>query len=1796
MTDQALVPSTSTGMGSGLATAGVARSRGVGRGQRLSAQLLPLTRVHNGAVAPAASTHVRQPPRGSESLAGADAQAGTTGGSAADHGPRGAAGTSAHAVDVGTPRPGPEAQGTPLNQALAPPPHTGISTAGDGGSSSSSSLGVMVDLSASVSRWLGGGGSSSLGDWLRAAFTRSAVPEPGTDSESQGAVGKHGTRQEPAEGGEPVKAPALLSAELAAAAAVAQDARALDPFDDVDLELEVVEAHAEAGAAHEAAAMPARAWGSPEEAEAWGAAVAASALAAAGSSAAGSRHTSDGRMQLAPPPARRGRPAVAVATVSSAAGSPASSSGPSSPSSSSSSCSTSLSLLAGSDCVAAGAACDGAATAQVSGPPPPQLLTAELTRAASWQQLAELVAAHNEQLDSIHVSAVLVRLAKLYRADPYCLLKQPAAAAAGADADALQQPGRMRRRRQQLRLTTLHPQLGEVVDELLRRLPGLMPRAGARTVSNMLWALGVLSPLLRKCSAAAEGVAVARARGRPASPRPLQPATKLGHLRPSVAVAAPLLAAKMRHFWGQAGAHALALTLWGCGRLRLRPGPVWMSEFEAASGRLLVAGSYSAQQLSYSLWALAALRLRPEAMWLAAARGALAASAAAAAAAAATGTGAREAEGQTEAATAADAQLVRGASGGLPSTQALATMLWACVVLHVKLDAAAEAAVTAGLAARLAAEGATAGPQALAMSLWACARLQVRPQRQLLAAWRGAASAELLAAAPARSISSMLWALAALRAAPPGAWVDAAAAALLARAEEDALGSQALCNSVGALAQLDCRVSAAWLEAFSAALSPRLLRSLAPCELGVLLHGLGRLAAPHKGSSSAGGRVVVEAGFLAAADAAAAAALPAASAADLVGICGGLRALGLRRRSSAIAAADGGGGAAASVALQRALARRTVQLLQARALGTRHAADALACLSAFCGPAMWDRKSAAPAHTEQQELESEGGSDLETEAELGSDCDGESVQHEQAAPQSQVTAADAQHVGPLRRRRGGPAGWRAGSGTAPRKLVLELVRLVVTARLEQTDVFDVVTALTAAAELGLVAQSPAARRVIMSAAARAAGHTPGARQAVQLLAALRELRVAPPPEWMRHVASEVGGKLRGLGADELEALLRLMLAAPGCAPVPAAASAATASANAAGAAGTSVGAAAPPVVLLLAASQLPLAAAPIQHLLDLAGAVVAVGVPAAALPRGWLVALEAATGVKMGQRCVSAGSLVQLLACMACMGHVPGGAWMATWHEATGGRLHTLSPPQLAVALRLQVTVATAAAAPPPAAWLRAAAAALATVTGSGASDLDPVAALVAAADLQRLGYQDDVAVAATPAAAPPLSVSSMVAAAAAQLHAQLLAAEPAAQLEALARLQVLSPVPGPTPARAAVAAEGWAVGVLDMAHAVITQQRPLHVLLAALQSQPQPQPSLFSPTSTAEESGADDAAPAHLPHALPSAAAAAAFTTAFSSAGTATKPLVLLLCSMVRWGHGPGVRWLAGVARHVCRQLEAATDDDCGYDGAEATSAATMASMAGATGYQASPGVSSSGGSSSCWSAADGARAVCCLAALGYVPSADVAERLQRQLEPALAAAELPAPLAAELCGAWCAVRRRPPPSWWRAALAGSLDSSRLAALDHVDLIRLPYSMAACGFVPTQRWLEAHLQLLPEALAGAASSAAAASSGSSSGSSTGSSSSSSGSSSAVADDLANLAWALGSAVHEGGYPPGMLSASGALQVGVCRVCRARGYPPCTRESLSACCLLLCTSVPSAPVCCSAFRNNAFPRLALTHL
>ncbi|EFJ48126.1 hypothetical protein VOLCADRAFT_91154 [Volvox carteri f. nagariensis] len=1170
--------------------------------------------------------------------------------------------------------------------------------------------------------------------------------------------------------------------------------------------------------------------------------------------------------------------------------------------------------------------------------------------------------------------------------------------------------------------------VARLLDSLLVRIPGLMPRACCRTVSNMLWALGVLQPL--------------------AAPRPQWRRRGSGAAAvgvPRVAAAASTLAAKMRHFWREAGPHSLSLALWGLARLGLRPKPVWVAELEFASGRLLP--RFSARELSCCLWALATLRVRPDALWLAAAQRSV-----------------------TAALAAPDANL-----------RCVATLLWSLAVLQVRLEGPTAAAITSALAVFLQAEcgGGGSGDDAvpgllpsICMSLWGLARLGLRPRSELLAEWRRAASGPLLAAAPARAVSCMLWSLSRLRCAPPAAWVDEAAAALLARALDGRLGCQSLCLAVAALAQLDSRISPEWLRAFSAAAAP-LVRHLDPSELGVVLHGMGRLAVRCGGCNEA-----LAAEFLAASDAAAAAALSTASADDVAGIGGGLANLG----------------AARSVRLHDAFVRHTAGLVQLRALAPRHAA---ACLQYFVASSP-RHGSVASAHAAAAASAGGGGGGAASAGrpdgpQTGPDS-GRELWYDTV--RARVPDDTKQPLPPPQ------------PPPPPRKLVVALLMAVLTAPLDQYDVFDVGQALCAAAELGLKARTPAARSAVTAAAARVCGHAPGANGVLRLLQGMYGLRVRPRTTWLTRVASQIGCRLRSLTAvEELELLLRLLAALQWPSPAAAAAGAAhlaqqppppqqqqqpAAPGEELKGEDDSTLSSSSALLALLRAAQPALSSAPIQHLLQLAAALVAASTtrstaagaaaaaPAAAMapsrtsppppavarlefPHGWMPAFEGATAGKLSQPCVTAASLVELLACFACFGHAPGPTWTAAWYDSTADRFRSLRPAHLCMALHLQRRLGLR----PPLPWLRNHAAALmaAVVPSATEAPLPPLEVLAAVAELQRLGLDD--------ASAP---LSGMVATAATQLRAELVAAEPAAQLATLAALQaILDPgVAAPAPH-----AEGWAVGVLAMAHSVITQ-RPLHLFLAGLRRTAVAPPSLSGELDDAAGGGHGAAA-----------------------SPRSSEAIVTLLASMVRCGHVPDQRWMSGIVRHICRQAESIAAAD-GGDG---------------------DGASGSGGG---WPAADVARAVCCLAALGYVPDAAVAERLQQLLQPVLAERDGLSPgLAAELCCAWASVRRRPPPSWWCAVEAGALAPAALAEVPQPALVRLPYSMKQLGHLPSYEWLACYLPHLSIALAAAAPPPPLAHSAAAS--------------TTRAADLANLAWALGSAVHDGGYPPDVLSSSAGL-------------------------------------------------------
>ncbi|GFR52677.1 hypothetical protein Agub_g15303, partial [Astrephomene gubernaculifera] len=195
------------------------------------------------------------------------------------------------------------------------------------------------------------------------------------------------------------------------------------------------------------------------------------------------------------------------------------------------------------------------------------------------------------------------------------------------------------------------------------------------------------------------------------------------------------------------------------------------------------------------------------------------------------------------------------------------------------------------------------------------------------------------------------------------------------------------------------------------------------------------------------------------------------------------------------------------------------------------------------------------------------------------------------------------------------------------------------------------------------------------------------------------------------------------------------------------------------------------------------------------------------------------------------------------------------------------------------------------------------------------------------------------------------------------------------------------------------------------------------------------------------------------------------------------------------------------------------------------------------------SGSGSGEWPPEAVGRVVCCLASLQYVPAADVALRLQQQLLPALAAAVLSPALVAELCTAWALVRRAPPPAWWQCVESAALEGQQaLAEVPPQLFVRLPWTMAQLGHVPSYEWLSSYVSYLPAMLAALpdldASGEVAGTAVAAGHRAYDASPSSNSLGVRRAEDLANLVWALGTAIHEGSHPPALLSTtgSGALQ------------------------------------------------------
>jgi hypothetical protein len=507
------------------------------------------------------------------------------------------------------------------------------------------------------------------------------------------------------------------------------------------------------------------------------------------------------------------------------------------------------------------------------------------------------------------------------------------------------------------------------------------------------------------------------------------------------------------------------------------------------------------------------------------------------------------------------------------------------------------------------------------------------------------------------------------------------------------------------------------------------------------------------------------------------------------------------------------------------------------------------------------------------------------------------------------------------------------------------------------------------------------------------------------------------------------------------------------------------------------------------------------------------------------------------QLCVSGRDLVETAAALSYLGHAPSPAWTEAWYGAllANRRLAALPRGHLCMAVRLQRQLPLA----PPRAWLVAAARALAAEEGAEAP---PPAQelLAAAAELQRLGAAEALLAepvlpagcdASADASQQQPSLAEVAAAASAGLSAQLAVAEPWEQLEAvrsLTRLLASCAQPERRPSHAQhirdsaagaptanTAAEGWVTGALALAHAAVAARAPRAVLAG-----------------------------------LRAGARGRAFASSAAIATCGPAGLVELLRSMARAGHSPGPRWLGGVARLLLHEMDGGVPDAGSGAAPDADLSPGEAGAAGAADAGAQPAG---------WALEDAARAVVCLAALGYVPAADVAAGLQARLLPAL---HVPAPpasagsagtplapaLAAELCLAWAAVRRHPPPAWWDEAERGALRAAALRDLPPRAALRLPHALAAAGRSPPPTWLAALLAALPPALAELHAARARGGWGSDGGGGGG-----------AEADVSQLAWALGWAVHEGGHAPALLSESGALQVRPAS--RMRALPPaCGRQ------------------------------------
>jgi len=408
---------------------------------------------------------------------------------------------------------------------------------------------------------------------------------------------------------------------------------------------------------------------------------------------------------------------------------------------------------------------------------PPSVLTTHLVQSTSVEQLLDVCVTFRAQLNHIHISAALVRLAKL--------AMQQQQQAAQAQAQQRQHP---RRQPPQAPAPVPSYHVSWLLDELVTRLGC----CSARELVNVLWALARLAdpraPRLPQLPALLASLTDLLAAD--SSPSCVQHASNALwalatlQLQPGEGLTRVLLEAMERQpLYHTATSQQVANAMWAAARLQLQVPPGWISSL---LGHLLRPGEPLAPQAAANcLWACAVLQ--PPA------------------AAAADGTpqlGHPHSEGS-------------GAAVPLPGSQLQQVLAAAQQLLH------------------------TAGPQELANLVWACGKLRHTPQPPFLDAYWVASQQQLAAASPQELANTLFGMARCCRAAPaPDAWRRsflAASQQLL-----PSFSCQELANMVWAAAWLRWRPPAAWMDGCLDALLPQLQTATAG-HISMAVWGLGRL-------------------------------------------------------------------------------------------------------------------------------------------------------------------------------------------------------------------------------------------------------------------------------------------------------------------------------------------------------------------------------------------------------------------------------------------------------------------------------------------------------------------------------------------------------------------------------------------------------------------------------------------------------------------------------------------------------------------------------------------------------------------------------------------------------------------------------------------------------------------------------------------------------------------------------------------------------------------------------------------